>query len=90
MTRTSWRDDSGIERLSIAAIEDQGTILLNSRVGRCWPSNLLRDPRAALSVEDGDDYVAVRGLAEHLHEIPTLSPQTLRAMGNGSLDDGGL
>jgi PPOX class probable F420-dependent enzyme len=39
------------------------TIVVNSKVGRVWPSNLLRDPRCSLSIEDGYDWVSVRGRA---------------------------
>lgn len=45
-----------------------GGVLFNSRVGRRWPTNLLRDPRASLVVHDGLDYVGVRGLVEPLYE----------------------
>ena len=37
------------------------TLVINSKVGRVWPTNLLRDPRASLVVEDGYDWVGVRG-----------------------------
>lgn len=40
------------------------TLIINSMVGRVWPSNLLRDPRLSLVVEDGYDWVGVRGRAE--------------------------
>jgi PPOX class probable F420-dependent enzyme len=43
-------------------------ILVNSRVGRQWPSNLLRDPRASFMVEDGYDYVAVRCEAQAIDD----------------------
>jgi hypothetical protein len=45
----------------------EGGILLNSRVGRRWPTNLLRDPRASLLVADRYRYVCVVGLAERLY-----------------------
>ena len=35
---------------------DGDEIVLNSAVGRRWPSNLLRDPRISLSVIDEDGY----------------------------------
>jgi PPOX class probable F420-dependent enzyme len=38
-----------------------GSVLLNSKRGRRWPDNLLRDPRCSLAVEDGMRWVAVRG-----------------------------
>jgi len=43
-------------------------ILVNSAVGRRWPANLLRDPRFSFMVEDGYEWVAVRGTAEPLHD----------------------
>ncbi len=39
------------------------TLVLNSLVGRRWPTNLLRDPRASLCIEDGLDYLVLRGEA---------------------------
>ena len=43
---------------------DGDEIILNSKVGRRWPSNLLRDPRITLAVIDaaaGERWVAVNG-----------------------------
>ena len=45
--------------------------MLNSKVGRIWPTNLLRDPRLSLVVEDGYDWVGVRGRAEAVTDQPT-------------------
>jgi PPOX class probable F420-dependent enzyme len=39
-------------------------IVFNSRVGRRWPTNLGRDPRISLLVEDGQDYIELRGEVE--------------------------
>ena len=44
-------------------LEADGSLLLNSRIGRRWPTNLLRDPRASFSVEDGYEWVSLRGEA---------------------------
>ena len=41
-----------------------GAIVLNSKVGRRWPTNLLRDPRASVLVVDGYRWVSVRGVVE--------------------------
>jgi PPOX class probable F420-dependent enzyme len=60
-------DGSPLQAVVWYLIEDDGTVLLNSLAGRRWPTNLLRDPRASLAVEDGYDYVALRGVTEHLH-----------------------
>lgn len=44
------------------------SILVNSKVGRRWPDNLIRDPRFSLVIEHGYDFVAMRGTAETLHD----------------------
>ncbi|MET1232987.1 MAG: TIGR03618 family F420-dependent PPOX class oxidoreductase [Candidatus Limnocylindrales bacterium] len=44
-------------------LDDDDSVLINSRVGRRWPANLLRDPRCSLTAESGLDYVVVRGTA---------------------------
>lgn len=46
-------------------VTDEG-LVLNSLEGRRWPENLKRDPRIALTVEAGYDYVTVKGTAEVL------------------------
>jgi hypothetical protein len=38
--------------------------VLNSRVGRTWPRNLLRDPRVDVAVHDDYDWVGLRGRVE--------------------------
>ena len=43
------------------APQPDGSILLNSKLGRRWPDNLLRDPRCSLAVEDGMEWVTIRG-----------------------------
>ncbi|CAN5724332.1 hypothetical protein BH24CHL8_BH24CHL8_03200 [soil metagenome] len=43
-------------------------LVVNSLNGRRWPQNLRRDPRYSLTVEDGLDYVALRGEAELLDD----------------------
>ncbi len=40
------------------------TLVVNSAVGRIWPANLQRDPRCSLLVEDGYDWVSVKGSVE--------------------------
>jgi hypothetical protein len=44
----------------------EDAILVNSAVGRRWPSDLLRDPRFSFVVEDGYEWVGVRGFARAL------------------------
>lgn len=61
-------DGSPLQAVVWYELEPEGTVLINSLEGRRWPTNLLRDPRASLTVEDGYDYVSMRGIAEHLHQ----------------------
>ena len=49
-------------------------IVLNSKVGRRWPTNLLRDPRLSFAVTDGVDgyrWVGLIGLATAVEDLPT-------------------
>jgi PPOX class probable F420-dependent enzyme len=39
-------------------------IVINSRLGRRWPANVLRDPRVNFAVEEGDDAVTMTATAE--------------------------
>ncbi len=39
-------------------------IVFNSRVGRRWPSNLMRDRRVSITVADGYKYIDLRGEVE--------------------------
>jgi PPOX class probable F420-dependent enzyme len=39
-------------------------IIFNSRVGRQWPTDLMRDRRISVIVADGYDYVEMRGRVE--------------------------
>lgn len=48
-------------------VTDEG-ILVNSRVGRRWPTDLLRDPRYSIMVEAGYEWVSASGLAEARHD----------------------
>jgi PPOX class probable F420-dependent enzyme len=53
---------------------DGDTIVINSLVGRRWPSNLLRDPRISIAITDRDDglrWVGVVGTAEPVTDQPT-------------------
>ena len=60
-------DGSPLQAVVWYDLLDDGGILLNSLDGRRWPANLRRDPRASVTVEDGYDYVSMRGAAEVLH-----------------------
>jgi PPOX class probable F420-dependent enzyme len=48
-------------------LDDDGRILVNSRVGRRWPSNLRRDARASLAITGPDGYTWL-GLAGRVVE----------------------
>jgi PPOX class probable F420-dependent enzyme len=51
-------------------LDDDG-IILNSKVGRRWPSNAQRDPRVSITVEEGLDYAVLSGTLEEIpdHEL---------------------
>jgi len=52
----STLDPDGWPRQAVVWYAVEGDeIMINSAVGRRWPSNLLRDPRIAFSVTDGAD-----------------------------------
>lgn len=53
---------------------DDDTIVINSAVGRRWPTNLLRDPRISVAVHDGGDgyrWVGLGGVVEAIEDQPT-------------------
>jgi PPOX class probable F420-dependent enzyme len=54
-------------------------VLVNSRPERVWPTNLRRDPRFSLLVEDGYEWLSVRGRAERL-EDPVAAREDIIAM----------
>ena len=43
-------------------------IVVNSRQGRRWPSNIRRDPRANLAVYEGEDAVTMECVLERAYE----------------------
>ena len=51
-------DPDGAPRQAVIwyRLEDDGRILLNSRIGRRWPANLQRDGRVALAITGLDGY----------------------------------
>jgi PPOX class probable F420-dependent enzyme len=63
-------DPDGAPRQAVIwyRLEPDGRILLNSRIGRRWPTNLLRDRRASLAVTDADGYSWV-GLTGSVEEV---------------------
>jgi PPOX class probable F420-dependent enzyme len=60
-------DPDGAPRQAVVWYTIEGDeIVLNSAVGRRWPSNLLRDPRIAFSVVDHEDGYRWIGLTGHV------------------------
>ena len=49
---------------------------INSKAGRRWPDNLLRDPRCSLAVEAGMRWVAIRG------EVPVMEDREQACRGH--------
>ncbi len=47
------------------------TIVINSAVGRRWPTDLQRDPRISLTVAEGYDWVGLNGLVEPIEDQAT-------------------
>lgn len=48
------------------ALEEDRAVSINSAIGRVWPTNLQRDPRVTLLVQEDnnpDNYVEIRGTA---------------------------
>lgn len=53
---------------------DGNAIVVNSKAGRRWPSNLERDPRVSLSIGDQSDgyrWVGLTGTATRIDDQPT-------------------
>jgi PPOX class probable F420-dependent enzyme len=50
-------------------LEDDGRILVNSRVSRYWPAHLQRDGRTSLSITDPDDGYSWLGIVGRVDEI---------------------
>ena len=49
---------------------DDGQIIINSRAGRRWPTNLLRDPRASIAIADPLDGYRWVGMTGSATPIP--------------------
>ena len=65
--------DQSIRQAVIWYTVEGNEIVVNSAVGRRWPSNLLRDPRVSLSIanEDGYHWVSITGTAAPVDDQPT-------------------
>ena len=49
-------------------LEEDGTILMNTKVGRAKERNMRRDPRISVCVEDGYIYVTLSGKVEMIDD----------------------
>ena len=66
--------DGGPRQAVIWYLLDGDELVVNSRVGRRWPTNLLRDPRCSLAVTDAADgmrWVGLSGVVEPVTEQAT-------------------
>ncbi len=67
---THNEDDSILSTITWVDTED-GNVAINSALGRKWPTNLQRDPRVTLLIQEAGNpynYVEVRGQAESTTE----------------------
>lgn len=64
-------DEDGAPRQAVAwyRLESDGRVLLNSRLGRRWPANLLRDPRVSIAVTDIADPLRWLGMTGVVDEV---------------------
>jgi PPOX class probable F420-dependent enzyme len=70
---------------------DGDEIVLNSRIGRRWPTNLLRDPRVSIAVIDcgaGERWVGVTGVVRSVHTDWETSQGDIAAMARRYPGDG--
>ena len=52
-------------------LEDDGTIMMNTKVGRLKERNLRRDQRISICIEDGYSYVSINGSVELIDDQET-------------------
>lgn len=62
------------------------TVLVNSAIGRIWPSNLVRDGRFSFLIEDGYDWLSLRGSAQILDD-PAQAREDIVDMARAYHDD---
>jgi len=58
---------------------DGDAVVFNSRVGRQWPTNIVRDQRVSFIVADGYDYVELRGRVE-IDEDPVRGQEVIAGL----------
>jgi PPOX class probable F420-dependent enzyme len=49
-------------------LEDNGTITMNTKVGRSKERNMRRDPRISICIEDGYDFLTIKGTVEMIDD----------------------
>jgi PPOX class probable F420-dependent enzyme len=65
-TVSTHNRDESIHSTVIWADAENGSVAINSAIGRVWPSNLQRDPRVTLVIQEKDNpynFVEIRGTA---------------------------
>jgi PPOX class probable F420-dependent enzyme len=65
-TIATFNPDGAIHSTVIWISAEDGTVAVNSAVGRVWPSNLNRDPRVTVVVQEANNpyhFVEIRGTA---------------------------
>jgi len=67
-TIATINEDGSVHQTVIWYLLRDDGIVINSRAGRRWPTNLLRDPRLSFTVMVGSDYVTLSGQAEPVDE----------------------
>ena len=71
--------DGGVLQAAVWYSLEGDVIVLNSRAGRRWPTNLTRDRRVSFIVVDGEDYVEIRGEVE-IDEDPVRGERVILEM----------
>jgi PPOX class probable F420-dependent enzyme len=68
---STLNEDGSIHSTIVWVNSEDGTVAINSAVGRKWPTNLQRDPRVNILVYEAGNpynYVEIRGRAEATRE----------------------
>jgi PPOX class probable F420-dependent enzyme len=64
---STFNSDGSIHSAVAWVDTENGSVAVNSAIGRVWPTNLERDPRITVVVHEADDpyhYVEIRGTAQ--------------------------